>query len=641
MDDSIIMKPPHVSKARLWVALAAILLGQFVVSIDLTILNIALPEITREVKPTSDQLLWIVDIYSLILAGFLIATSSLSDRFGRKKMLLTGFLIFGIGSLLVLLVTEPEQLIAIRAFLGIGGAMIMPVTISMIRSVFIDSKDRAIAVAAWSAVSAVGMAVGPLLGGFLLEHFNWHSAFLINVPLVGAAFLLGVFAMPEVRLKNPGRFDIIGSLVALAGMVALLWGIKHLAAELEFDLAGVSAVAVGLILMALFVLRCLKVKNPLVDLSLFRSKTFTAGVIATMACTFALAVLLYMLAQWLQLVNGDSTLESGLHLIPMSIATLISSLGAAALAMRYQARHVVAGGLSLAAAAMIMLFFFRYDVTLVPVIVSTCMVGLGTGSLAIGASLIMAETPIDKASSAGSLQEISYDLGNVLGVAILGSFASIVYRADLGSGALRAMGLDSVSIDAAQQSFAATIEIAQAYGLPELVRRGAQAFDESLVLTCMVGGVIILITALVVWRLIPKGLKITEDATDEVAIPESYQLEDKKVLQLEEGTKRSDEERTFQLQEGAKRPEREEIQEEVKDYSTDELFISDVKVDVSSTKAMMKKVGVEVVRVPLDSESVSILEDACTKAGIDLTTAFIIFAKKVVQEKHLPWESCD
>lgn len=641
MDDSIIMKPPHVSKTRLWVALAAILLGQFVVSIDLTILNIALPEITREVKPTSDQLLWIVDIYSLILAGFLIATSSLSDRFGRKKMLLTGFLIFGIGSLLVLLVTEPEQLIAIRAFLGIGGAMIMPVTISMIRSIFIDSKDRAIAVAAWSAVSAVGMAVGPLLGGFLLEHFNWHSAFLINVPLVGAAFLLGVFAMPEVRLKNPGRFDIIGSLVALAGMIALLWGIKHLAAELEFDLAGVSAVAVGLILMALFVLRCLKVKNPLVDLSLFRSKTFTAGVIATMACTFALAVLLYMLAQWLQLVNGDSTLESGLHLIPMSIATLISSLGAAALAMRYQARHVVAGGLSLAAAAMIMLFFFRYDVTLVPVIVSTCMVGLGTGSLAIGASLIMAETPIDKASSAGSLQEISYDLGNVLGVAILGSFASIVYRADLGSGALRAMGLDSVSIDAAQQSFAATIEIAQAYGLPELVRRGAQAFDESLVLTCMVGGVIILITALVVWRLIPKGFKITEDATDEVAIPESYQLEDKKILQLEEGTKRSDEERTFQLQEGAKRPEREEIQEEVKDYSTDELFISDVKVDVSSTKAMMKKVGVEVVRVPLDSESVSILEDACTKAGIDLTTAFIIFAKKVVQEKHLPWESCD
>lgn len=641
MDDSIIMKPPHVSKTRLWVALAAILLGQFVVSIDLTILNIALPEITREVKPTSDQLLWIVDIYSLILAGFLIATSSLSDRFGRKKMLLTGFLIFGIGSLLVLLVTEPEQLIAIRAFLGIGGAMIMPVTISMIRSIFIDSKDRAIAVAAWSAVSAVGMAVGPLLGGFLLEHFNWHSAFLINVPLVGAAFLLGVFAMPEVRLKNPGRFDIIGSLVALAGMIALLWGIKHLAAELEFDLAGVSAVAVGLILMALFVLRCLKVKNPLVDLSLFRSKTFTAGVIATMACTFALAVLLYMLAQWLQLVNGDSTLESGLHLIPMSIATLISSLGAAALAMRYQARHVVAGGLSLAAAAMIMLFFFRYDVTLVPVIVSTCMVGLGTGSLAIGASLIMAETPIDKASSAGSLQEISYDLGNVLGVAILGSFASIVYRADLGSGALRAMGLDSVSIDAAQQSFAATIEIAQAYGLPELVRRGAQAFDESLVLTCMVGGVIILITALVVWRLIPKGLKITEDATDEVAIPESYQLEDKKILQLEEGTKRSDEERTFQLQEGAKRPEREEIQEEVKDYSTDELFISDVKVDVSSTKAMMKKVGAEVVRVPLDSESVSILEDACTKAGIDLTTAFIIFAKKVVQEKHLPWESCD
>lgn len=515
MDDGIVMKPRSLSKQRLWLALVAILLGQFVVSIDLTVLNIALPEITRELRPTSDQLLWMVDVYSLVLAGLLIAVSSLSDRFGRKKTLLTGFLIFGIGSILVVFVNEPEQIIAIRALLGVGGAMIMPITISMIRSIFTDAKERTVAVAAWSAVSAVGMAAGPLIGGLLLEYFNWHSAFLVNVPLVGLALLIGMFAMPEIRLKNPGKFDIFGSVLAFAGMVALLWGIKHLAAELEFDIPGVSAVVGGLVLLACFVSRCLKSKNPLVDLSLFRSKTFTAGVIATMACTFALAVLLYMLAQWLQLVNGDSTMESGIHLVPMSIATLVSSLGAATLAMRYPARNVVAAGLGIAAVAMIMLFFFQDDLTLAPIIISTCLVGLGTGSLAIGASLIMAETPVEKASSAGSLQEISYDLGNVLGVAILGSVASIIYRADLGTGALRAMGLDKQLIDAARQSFAGATEVATELGLPELIRRASAAFDQSLVLTCLVGGIIILVTALIVWKLIPADLKVTEDSSED------------------------------------------------------------------------------------------------------------------------------
>lgn len=596
MDDSIIIKPQTIPKGRLWTALAAILLGQFVVAIDLTVLNIALPEITREIGPTSDQLLWIVDVYSLVLAGLLIAMSSLSDRVGRKKTLLTGFLIFGIGSVLILFADEPEQVIAIRAFLGIGGAMIMPVTISMIRSIFTDAKERAVAVAAWAAISSIGMAAGPLIGGFLLEHFNWHSAFLVNVPIVGAAFLLGVFALPEVRLKNPGKFDVMGAVLALAGMVSLLWGIKHLAAELEFDTVGIAATAAGLMLMALFVFRCLHSEHPMVDLSLFRSKTFTAGVVATMACTFALAVLLYMLAQWLQLVNGDSALESGTHLIPMSVATLISSLGAASLAMRYPARHVTAAGLGIAAVAMLVLFFFRDDLTLTAVIVSTVLVGLGTGSLAVGASLIMAETPIDKASSAGSLQEVSYDLGNVLGVAILGSFASIVYRTELGSGALRAMGLDGQLIGAAKQSFAATAEISNALDLPELFRRGVDAFNDSLVLTCMVGGLIILVTAIVVWKLIPANLKITDDSAESQAKKEPV----------------------------AAMPSSEEPEPTISDERENDSIVS-----------LMHDVGVEVVSVPLDRETLNAMKSCSALAGIDVTTAFVLFAKASSKEGKL------
>lgn len=612
MDDSIVMKPQTLSKGRLWTALIAILLGQFVVSIDLTVLNIALPELTRDLSPSSDQLLWIVDVYSLVLAGFLVATSSLSDRFGRKKMLLTGFIIFGIGSVLVVFINDASQLIAIRALLGIGGAMIMPVTISMIRSIFTDSKERAIAVAAWSAISAIGMAAGPLIGGFLLEHFNWHSAFLVNVPIVVVACLLGMFAMPEVKLKNSGRFDILGSALALAGMVALLWGIKHLAAELAFDVPGVAATLAGLALMGLFMYRCLKSPHPIVDLSLFKSRTFSAGVIATMACTFALAVLLYMIAQWLQLVNGDGTLESGMHLVPMSVATLISSLGAAAIAMRYQARHVVAAGLGLASVAMLMMFFFQDDLSLTVVIVSTCLVGLGTGALAIGASLIMAETPVEKASSAGSLQEISYDLGNVLGVAILGSLASIIYRSELGTGALRAMGLDGQLINAAKQSFAATTEIGNMLGLPELIQRGADAFSQSLVVTCLAGGIIILVAAVIVWMLIPKGLKITED-NDAEAQPE---------------------ERALPASSG----------DGVAEAGSDSKAVSTVEalretsgpLEAPAIAAMIEDMGIGMVNVPLDIATLEDMEAICKSLGIDVTTAFIVFAKKTVEEGRLP-----
>ena len=511
MSDLIRMTPPSLSKGRLWASLAVILFGQFVVSIDLTVLNIALPDLTSELRPTSDQLLWIVDVYSLVLAGLIVATSSLSDRFGRKRTLLTGFFLFGLGSALVMIADAPEHIIAIRAFLGVAGAMIMPVTISMVRSIFTDAKERALAVALWSAISALGMATGPLIGGFLLEHFSWHAAFLVNVPFMAVAVIIGIFVLPEVKVVNPGRFDVVASVVFLAGMISLLWGIKHVSAELEFDMPGIVTIVAGVILLALFGLKCVKSKTPLLDLSLFRNRTFTAGVVATVGSTFAMAVLLYLLSQWLQLVNGDGSLEAGMKLVPMAVASLIASTGASALAMRFQARNVIAGGMVIAAAAMIMLVFFRDDLTIEPIMISTTLVGVGTGALAIGASLVMGATPVEKASSAGSMQEISYDMGNVLGVAILGSVASIIYRDGLSTSQLRAMGLDSQSIDYCEQSFSVTAEVANQLQMPDLYRLGVDAFNDSVVLTCLIGGIIILVVAVAVWALIPKGMKITED----------------------------------------------------------------------------------------------------------------------------------
>lgn len=622
MSDLVHMSPATLSKGRLWAALVIILFGQFIVSIDLTVLNIALPDLTKDLKPTSDQLLWIVDVYSLVLAGLLVATSSLSDRLGRKRTLLAGFFLFGVGSLFIMFANSPEFVIAIRAFLGIGGALIMPVTVSMIRSIFQDAKERAFAVAAWAAIGAIGMAAGPLIGGFLLEHFNWHAAFLVNVPLMAIAFIAGIFVLPEVRLKKPGSFDVLASLIFLAGMGLFLWGIKHLAAELAFDVQGVAALAAGLVLLALFVFRCLRAEAPVVDLSLFRSKPFTAGIIATIGCMFAMATLLYMLSQWLQLVNGDNTLEAGVKLLPMALASLVASALAAPLAMRFQPRNVVAGGLILAAAAMMMLVFFQDDLELLPVMISTTLVGVGTGALTIGSSLIMCETPVEKASSAGSLQEVSFDLGNVLGVAILGSLASIIYRNGLPTGELRAMGLDGRTIDAAEQSLSATSAIANELDLPQLLQKGIDAFNDSVVITCFIGGVIILVVAIVIWALIPRDVKITEDDAEPRvgALPSAEEALAANGPLPAEGA----------LAGGAP-------------CSGGESGRPSAGAGLAcaapaETQLVMPMPAPDALTIPVETETLIEMDAVCRELGIGMGTAFSLFATKVARERRIPFK---
>lgn len=664
MSDLVHMSPATLSKGRLWAALVVILFGQFIVSIDLTVLNIALPDLTKDLKPTSDQLLWIVDVYSLVLAGLLVATSSLSDRFGRKRTLLTGFFLFGVGSLLILFANSPGFVIAIRAFLGVGGALIMPVTVSMIRSIFQNAKERAFAVAAWSAIGALGMATGPLIGGFLLEHFNWHAAFLVNVPLMAAAFVAGIFVLPEVRLKKPGSFDILASLLFLAGMVAFLWGIKHLAAELAFDAQGVVAVVAGLVLLGLFIFRCLRAKTPVVDLSLFRSKPFTAGIIATMGCMFAMATLLYMLSQWLQLVNGDGTLEAGVKLVPMAIASLLASAVATPLAMKLRPRNVVAGGMILAAAAMMMLMFFKDDLELMPVMISTTLVGVGTGALAIGSSLIMCETPVEKASSAGSLQEVSYDLGNVLGVAILGSLASIIYRNGLPTGELRAMGLDGRTIDAAEQSLSATSVIAEQLGLPQLLQKGIDAFNDSVVITCFIGGVIILAVAVVVWALIPRDVKITEnegEADDGGTLPDASDFATANGSATGTGLGSGNltgaglaggsvagGEASFGSEGGASplpaslgapiAPAAPINARNLLDENGDPSKNSAGLACAASAETQLVAPAPGALSIPVKTETLIEMDSVCQELGISMGTAFSLFATKVARERRIPFK---
>lgn len=503
---------PKISPARQWASLVVLLFAQFVLSIDLTVLNVALPQLTAELQPTSDQQLWIVDAYSLVLAGLLASASSLSDRLGRKKMLLGGALVFCLGSALILFANSPEAVIAIRALLGLGAAMMMPTTISMIRNIFSSARDRAIAVAAWSVLGGLGMATGPIIGGLLIENFNWHAAFLVNIPLMGAAFVAGVFVLPEIKVKNAGRWDALAAVISLFGMALLMWGIKRLAAEMNlFDVPALIGIAVGAALMVLFVVRCLRSPSPLLDLRLFRNRTFTAGILAALGSMFAMASLLLLVAQWLQLVDGCTPFESGVKLLPLAAASVVAGALAPVLASRLGARRALVGGLVLVAMAMLMLIPFVNSLSYVPLAIASGLVGIGTGALAVGSAAIMCATPAEKASSVAAFEEISYDLGNVLGVAIMGSLASIVYRTGLSPETLSSMGLDGATIDSAMQSFSAAVTIAEQTGVTELVREGAASFSSSIVITSALGGVVMLAVSLAVWHLTPKDLDITEE----------------------------------------------------------------------------------------------------------------------------------
>lgn len=498
------------SRARRWGAVAVLTASLLVITMDMTILNIALPEMAAELHPTSDQQLWIVDVYSLVLAGLLVSFAAIADRWGRKRMLMLGYAIFGAASLVVLFVNSAEAVIAIRALLGIGGAMIMPTTLSLIRVIFTDPKERATALSIWAAVSGLGAAVGPLVGGVLLEHFSWHAAFLINVPLMAAAVIAGLLVLPESRAPRTGRWDFLAAALSLAGMTLVVWAIKMFGKEATLLVPeALAAFAVGAALLAWFVVRCVRSDAPLLELRLFRNRAFSAGIIGALGSMFAMGAALLLLAQWMQLVDGASPVEAGVRLFPVAIAGAIASLSAPPLARLIGARAVLAGGIAIAGIGMLLIGLQPGTLATATVIAALVLVGAGTGSLAIGSAMIMLGSPEEKAGSAGALEETSYELGAVLGVAVLGSIAALLYRgALLGSDAIG--GVDPALARRAEDSLGAAVAIAEQARLPELAEQAGTAFTESMQTTGIVGGAIMVAVAVLVFVLTPKGTDVSQ-----------------------------------------------------------------------------------------------------------------------------------
>ncbi|GAB2882169.1 MFS transporter [Nocardioides pacificus] len=502
---------PALSRLQRWAALAVLSASLLVVSMDMTVLIVALPDLAADLAPTANQELWIVDVYSLVLAGLLVSMSALADRWGRKRMLLAGFVVFGAASALIGLADSPESVIAVRALLGVGGAMIMPTTLSLIRSIFSDAAERATALGIWAATSALGIAVGPIVGGLLLEHFSWHAAFLVNVPLMVVGVIAGLVILPEARDPDPGRWDYVAALLSIAGMTSLVWAVKRFGKEESLtDAAGWATTALAFVLLAWFVWRCLRRPDPLLEVRLFGRAPFTAGALAALTSMFAMVAALLLIAQWLQLVEGHSPLGAGVHLLPLAAGAAIASALAPAIAARIGARTTLAGGLAVAGLGLISLSFVPGDLTYGTVAVAMTLVGAGGGSLAIASAIIMASTPTAKAGNAAAIEETSYDLGTVLGVAVLGSIAAVTYRTQLDLSDLVTQGLDPALAAAAGESLGAATAIASSAGLPELAREATTAFTDALTQTGLIGGVAMVVVAVLVFGLVPRDFNLAE-----------------------------------------------------------------------------------------------------------------------------------
>ncbi|MFD9892570.1 MFS transporter [Amycolatopsis sp. NPDC059027] len=417
-----------------WWALAVLALPTLLISVDMTVLGFALPYLSEDLAPSGAEQLWIVDIYSFVLAGLLVFMGTLGDRVGRRKLLLTGAVAFGVASVLAAFSTSPLMLILARALLGVGGATLMPSTLSLLRGIFTDDRERRIAIAVWSSAFSGGMALGPVVGGWLLGHFWWGSVFLINVPVMVLLLIAGPFLLPEARDPSPGRFDPLSAVLSLATVLPVVYGIKVLATE-GFSVVAVLGILVGAGFGVVFVRRQRALESPMIDLALFANPRFTGSVVTNLLAVFALSGLLFLVPQYLQLVLGKSPLEAALWVLPSSAASVLGAMAAVWFAKRFRVPVLVSGGLVVAAIGCVVLAAAGVESGLAAVVIGFVVVG---GGVALADTLtndmIISAAPAERAGAASAISEMGFELGGALGTAILGSVATAVYRGGLPAG---------------------------------------------------------------------------------------------------------------------------------------------------------------------------------------------------------------
>lgn len=489
---------------RDWLGLAVIALPCLLYSMDLTVLNLAIPQLSVDLKPSAAQLLWIVDIYGFMVAGSLITMGTLGDRIGRRKLLLIGAAAFGLASVLAAFSTSAEMLIATRALLGIAGATLAPSTLSLIRNMFLDPKERSFAIGIWIASFSAGGAIGPLVGGLLLEHYWWGSVFLVGVPVMILLLVLGPFLLPEFKDPNAGRVDLASAALSLAAVLAVIYGIKHLA-EHGIAWRAAAAIIAGLVIGGVFLRRQRRLSDPFLDLRLFRNPIISAALaINVLGFLFLFGSFLFI-GQYFQLVRGFTPLEAGLWSLPSALAFILGTPIVPVLAHRFRPAQIMAVGLIMAALGFALLSRIDTGSSVSLVVVASVIFSLGfTPVVALTTELVVGSAPPERAGSAAAISETSLEFGGAVGIAILGSIVTAVYRSQMALTQPSGMAPD------AARSAAATLggAVAEAARLPpdlasSLLAAARMAFVAGMqlsALVAMVGLVVTAVTALVLLR---------------------------------------------------------------------------------------------------------------------------------------------
>ncbi|CAN7384635.1 MULTISPECIES: MFS transporter [Ensifer] len=497
---------------REWIGLAVLALPCMLYSMDLTVLNLAVPQLTEQLKPSASQLLWIVDIYGFMVAGSLITMGTLGDRIGRRRLLMIGSIAFGIASVLAAFAWSAETLILARAVLGVAAATLAPSTLSLIRNMFLDDKQRTLAIGIWIASFSAGGAIGPVVGGLMLSQFWWGSVFLLAVPVMILLLILGPMLLPEFRDPNAGRLDFISAGQSLVAVLSVIYGMKRIAED-GLDVTAVFFILLGLTVAILFARRQSRLADPLIDLALFRTPAFSAALGVNILGLFVGFGAFLFVAQYLQLVLGLSPFVAGLWSVPTGVAMVLGSILVPSLAARYAASNLIAAGFVLTAIGFAICT--QVETTSSPLLVTTGLVVLCLGFAPVGTlttDLIVGSAPPERAGAASAISETSFEFGGALGIAVLGSMLTSAYRTRMD--AVIVTGLPTETVEAARQTLGGAVAIAEQ--LPgeqseRLLNAARDVFTNSFAFTASICVALSLLTALLAFLLLRKA---TGDGAD-------------------------------------------------------------------------------------------------------------------------------
>jgi DHA2 family multidrug resistance protein-like MFS transporter len=490
---------PTLAGRREWIGLTVLVLACVLYAMDLTVLHLAVPSLSTDLQPSSTQLLWIIDIYGFLVAGSLITMGTLGDRIGRRRLLFIGAVVFSLTSVLAAFSTSATMLIASRALMGIAGATLAPSTLSLIFNMFPDPKQRSVAIGIWISGFSAGGAIGPVLGGVLLEYFWWGSVFLLALPVMALLLLLGPRVLPEYKNPDAGRLDLLSAAMSLTAVLSVIYGLKEIAQDGLKPLP-LLFILIGLVVGFLFLRRQRQLTDPLIDLNLLRIPTFSVSLAVNISAVFVAFGYGLFNAQYLQLVLGLSPLQAGLASLPSTVGFVVGSNLAPRYIYRFRPAYVLGATLALAAIGLVMLTQAGLTGGLPIVIVASLITSLALAPVfSLTTELIVGSAPPERAGAASGISETASEFGGALGIAILGSIGTAVYRNYLSARLPAALPAESAEL--ARDTLGAAVGVAQQ--LPDelgltLRTIAREAYVQGMHLSAAISAVAAIVAALLV-----------------------------------------------------------------------------------------------------------------------------------------------